>query len=184
MGIEISHGAWRSSYYGFARWRQHIFRVAGLGDLRTITEYFDPEDEDDWPEGVPLGTALFDLRDAVPKSNPLYPLFNMADSPGDERGTPPAHTVPSLALSLQAMLLRYRDQWTDELRAAVEEYLSGQDRGKAYIRNAALPPLARALEALLRNHPDDFSDDYRDATQRFVAGCWRAHEAREDLVAS
>lgn len=184
MGITISHDAWQSSYYGFTLWRRHIFRVAGLGDLRTIIEYFDPEDEDDWPDGVPDGTVLTDLRDAVPKSHPLYPLFAMADSPGTEGGSPPPHRVPSLARSLEALLLRYHDQWTEALRAAVEEYLSGQDRGQAYIRNAALPPLAKALEQLLRDHPDQFDDEYRAATQGFIEGCRRAHKAGDDLIAS
>jgi hypothetical protein len=184
MGIKISHDAWQSSYYGFDLWRRQIFRVAGLGDLRTVMEYFDPEDEDDWPDGVPDGIVLTVLRDTIPKSHPLYPLFAMADSPGTEEGSPPPHRVPSLAHSLEALLLRYRDQWTDDLRGAVEEYLAGQDRGLAYIRNSALPPLAKALERLLRANSDEFDEEYRSATQRFIEGCRRAHSAGEDLIAS
>jgi hypothetical protein len=187
MGITISHGAWESSYYAFDRWRQHIFRVAGFGDLRTITEYFDPDDEDDWPGGVPDGTVTHDLRDEVPKSNALYPLFDMADSPGfdtdeDERPSR-SKGMPALASSLEALMRRYRDEWPDDLRACVEDYVSGASRGRAYIRSAALPPLARALGDLLKEKPEEFDDDYRKATERFIEGCRRAHAIREDLIA-
>lgn len=184
MGITVSHEAWESSYYGFDLWRRHIFQVAGFGELGTVIGFFDPEDEDDWPNGVPDGTVLTDLRDAVPKSHPLYPLFAMADTPGAEGESPPPHRVPSLARSLEAMLRRYRNQWTEDLRACVEEYLAGKDRGRAYIRNSALPPLRRALEKLLREQPHEFSEEYRKATERFIGGCRCAHEAGEDLVAS
>jgi hypothetical protein len=121
MGIELSHGAWQSSYYAFWLWRRFIFETAGFGDLRTVDGYFDPEDEDDWPDGPPSDLEPRDLRDVMPKSDPLYGLFAFDDDGGTIRSS----SLPPLAKRLERMLIEQPDAFSDDYRQATERFIAG-----------------------------------------------------------
>lgn len=105
MGITISHDAWQSSYYAFWLWRKHLFAVAGFGDLRTLDEYFDPDD-DDWPEGVPEDVVVRGLKDERLPKQVRYHCATPRRIRAAEPHITPDFRVQSLACTAYGCLVR------------------------------------------------------------------------------
>jgi len=152
MGATFSHGAWDGSYSGFSALRSLVFRLAGHGDLDTVEGFTDPIDEDD-PDGETKPGR--NLRDLIPKSDGLYPLFEMDDTGGLLRNS----ALPPLARRLRQIVAESPEQ-VDRVYEGEPELTTGR----------------------ITIYAPEVGRTWRELLTQFADGCERAHKAREDLT--
>lgn len=151
MGVTLSHDAYDGSYSGFDGLREFLFALAGYGDLSAVDDYLPTEEDDGSPVEVPDNAPR--LKDVMPKSEPLYPLFTQDDTEGRIRNA----ALPPLARRLRRLVVEHPDE-TAEIYGGI-----ASPEGIAIFQPEAGRP-------------------WKDLVLRLAEGCERAHDASEDLV--